>query len=302
MPGKILLPFVILIIAIAGFIAMVVSSLRQGPNLVSPLAQTESLPQRIIGILGFKNPLDKTVETGLKGFPGQYGVAIKNLKTGQEHYTNKNQQFAAASLYKLWVMAAAFEEIKKGTLKEDEVLEMPASALDEIQEILPTDRGTVSMPVGEAIERMITVSDNDAGVLLYTRLGNDEITGFLAKNGFNDSTFTSSPQTSAKDVANFYEKLYRGAVVDPQYSAKMLSLLLRQRINDKLPQYLPKGTKIAHKTGELDTFEHDAGIVYSPGGDYIIVVLTDTPDPQLGSETVAGLSKTVFDFFTQKPL
>jgi beta-lactamase class A len=38
---------------------------------------------------------------------------------------------------------------------------------------------------------------------------------------------------------------------------------------------VPAGVEIAHKTGSLPGLLHDAGIVFSEGGDYVIVVLTD---------------------------
>ncbi|MEX2028357.1 MAG: serine hydrolase, partial [Candidatus Curtissbacteria bacterium] len=283
-------------------------------TIISPAGPEETIPQRIAKIITGKSPLAKAIEIDFKGAaPETYAIVIKNFKNGQEYRVNENKQFTAASLYKLWVMAVAFEKVKAGTLKEDQVLTMTTNELDKIQETAPRGDGSISMSVADAIERMIIVSDNDAATLLYTRIGVGEVSDFLTKNGFTGSAFGSPPKTSAKDIANFYEKLYKGAVVDRQYSDRMLALLSRQRINDKLPKYLPEEVKIAHKTGELENFEHDAGIVYLESGDYalndsevnkpsyIIVVLTQANDPVTGSETVAKLSKAVYEYFTKSP-
>jgi len=77
----------------------------------------------------------------------------------------------------------------------------------------------------------------------------------------------------------------------------MISILKDQTLNQKLPKYLPAGTGIAHKSGELDEYSHDTGIVYAPWGEYIIVALSKSADPQIASETIAQISKDVYDYF-----
>ena len=148
---------------------------------------------------------------------------------------------------------------------------------------------------------MITVSDNDSAITLYEHMGHDQVENFLKDYGFNDSSFLSPPKTTPNDSATFFEKLYKGQIVNREFSQKMLDVLFRQRLNDRLPKYLPLGTHVAHKTGELDTFKHDAGIVqYQGNDDYLIVVMTDTPDPENAAEITAQISKDVFDYFKNK--
>ena len=62
---------------------------------------------------------------------------------------------------------------------------------------------------------------------------------------------------------------------------------------------MPDGVEIAHKTADLDGYSHDAGIVFSDGGDYILVILsgpwangyTDAPSFH------ASVSGLVYDWF-----
>jgi beta-lactamase class A len=56
----------------------------------------------------------------------------------------------------------------------------------------------------------------------------------------------------------------------------MREILTRQEFNDGIPAGLPKGTRVAHKTGWITATAHDAAIVYPPGGEppYVLVVLT----------------------------
>ncbi len=69
----------------------------------------------------------------------------------------------------------------------------------------------------------------------------------------------------------------------------MIALLSAQEINDRLPALLPEGTACAHKTGDLDHVVHDAGIVYSPYGPFIIVLMSsevdDDPAPVFSAVT-----------------
>ena len=74
-------------------------------------------------------------------------------------------------------------------------------------------------------------------------------------------------------------------------------MLKDQRLNRKLPADLPSNTVIAHKTGELGMFSHDAGIIYTPKGDYIIVVLSKSDTPAAAEKRIADISKAVYDYF-----
>ena len=55
----------------------------------------------------------------------------------------------------------------------------------------------------------------------------------------------------------------------------MIAVLQRQRFNDGIPALLPRGTRVAHKTGDITAINHDAAIVYPRRGrPYVLVVLT----------------------------
>src|SRR5439155_20036872 len=40
----------------------------------------------------------------------------------------------------------------------------------------------------------------------------------------------------------------------------------------------PVGVQFAHRTGDLVMLAHDAGIVFTPNGDYVIVLMTEVPE------------------------
>ena len=234
---------------------------------------------------------------------GKYAVAIENLKTGETYELNENEEFASASLYKLWVMALVFKNIKEGKLTLDQKLSADVPTLNKRfgidEENAELKEGVVSYTVKEALEQMITISHNYAALLLHARVGVKNTQTMLNSYQLTSSHTGTPPMTSAKDISSFYKLLYNGELIDGSSSQQMIEILKRQKFNDRIPKYLPDETVAAHKTGELDGVKHDAGIVYSPKGNYIIVLMSDTSNETTASEVEANISKEVWDYFNR---
>lgn len=249
------------------------------------------------------NSIEEIVIEALKGTKGKYAVVIKNLKTNDSYYLNEHQEFEAGSLYKLWVMAVVYEKIKNGNLKEDEKLSADIATLNKKFNIDPDEaelkEGGVTMTTSDALNQMITISHNYAALLLTDRVGNSSLSKFLKEYGFNNSKTGQPPKTTASDTANFFEKLYKGEIIDKDYSQKMIELLKKQQLNDGLPKNLPAGVEVAHKTGEINWSKHDGGIVFSEKGDYIIVVLSESESPLGAQERIASLSRAIWDYMSK---
>jgi beta-lactamase class A len=248
--------------------------------------------------------LKKAVEKVLNRSDDKYGIVINNLKTGQEYVMNGDREFNPASLYKLWVMATAYKQIQKGLLDKNEVLSQDIDFLNSEFDIDPTlaelTEGGVSMTVKEALERMITQSDNYAALLLSDKLQLSSVSKFLIDNNLMNSKLGEPPVSTPNDIALFLRKLYKGDIADRDTSNEMIELLKNQQLNNKLPKLLEKETVIAHKTGELESFSHDAGIVYSDNGDYIIVIMSETDNRNRANDTIAQISKEVYDYFNNQ--
>lgn len=248
--------------------------------------------------------LKDAVEKALIGTKGTYGITIKNLKTGESYYANEHKSFKAGSLYKLWIMVVVFNKIQDGSITEDQVLSQSVSILNNKFSIDPSlaelKKGRVTLSVNDALQQMITISHNYAALLLVEKIKLSTVAAYLEENGFYDSkvgTDGAEPVTNPFDMALFFEKLYQGELANQEKTGKMLDLLLKQQNKNKLPKYLPSDVTVAHKTGELGWFSHDAGIVYSPKGDYIIVVLSESESPAGAEDRIAELSKAVYEYF-----
>jgi beta-lactamase class A len=82
----------------------------------------------------------------------------------------------------------------------------------------------------------------------------------------------------------------------PASCAAMRDVLVRQEFNSEIPAGLPKGTKVAHKTGFITGVLHDAAIVYPAGRrPYVLVVLTrGIPEQAVARKLIADISRLVY--------
>lgn len=305
----------IIVIFLLIFIPLFIFILSKLSNTNKKIATSDAILP-IIRIIEnpFEKDLEKIVKDKLINKDEKYGIFIKDLKNGNTYSYNSNDLFESASLYKLWVMAAAFQKINDGVLNENETLSAPIIKLDEIltettptpiisEESTPIPSSTpeepkfITMTAKDAIEKMITISDNYAAILIASRSGSLSVTNFLKEYDFINSNFRQPPKTTAGDLGKYFEKLYGGEIVSADYSEEMIEILKKQTINDRIPKYLPKGIAVAHKTGELKEYKHDGGIVFTKKGDYVIIVLSKTKDPVETAEKIANFSKDIFDYF-----
>lgn len=253
------------------------------------------------------NSLTTVVNDALAGTKGTYGIVVKNLTTGETYNAYEHKIFGTGSLYKLWVMATVYKQIQNGKLQVNQVLSQDVAALNQKFNIDPETaeqtEGIIKFTVSDALTKMITVSDNYAALLLSEKVKLSSVASFLKENGFIESTIGITggfPTATPYDIALFFEKLYNGELTNQKYTDEMVNLLKKQKLNEGLPKYLPNKSEIANKTGEIDLLKHDAGIVYTDKGDYIIVVMSESDSPLDAQEKIALVSKGVFDYFTNK--
>jgi beta-lactamase class A len=294
-----IIPLIILILIPAWFILNPKDN-PEGKNILNPIGefveknvQTEKKPSK---------ELENIIQDGLSNSDGVYAIAIKNLKTNEYYYYNEDRKFDTASLYKLWVMGAVFEEIENGNLSKDENIGFEASTINEKLDIASESaeitEGFVGNTVEGALNRMITISDNYSAHILYLTIGWSKVGDFLEEYGLINSS-TDSMTTTANDILSYFEKLYNGEIVNRFSSDEMIEILKKQELNDRIPKYLPENVEVAHKTGELGAVKHNSGIVYSPNGDYIIVLLSETNSQTTAAEIEAKISERVWEYFNK---
>lgn len=224
-------------------------------------------------------PLSAEVVRRLDGLvaalPGKAGVWIADpVSTAPLYAHDAEAKVVTASLYKLGVLMEAERRIDAGQLHYSDPITIGADDITE--EGSAYAPGTV-LSIDGALEAMITVSDNGAALALWHRFGGTAIEASLARAGLRELlTFDTDGNTLTTPHATgtFFQLLARKELVSAAASERMLARLERQTLNDRLPALLPKQTVVAHKTGNLAGLNHDAGIIFTPGGPRIVVVMT----------------------------
>jgi D-alanyl-D-alanine carboxypeptidase len=160
-----------------------------------------------------------------------------------------------------------------------------------------------SLSVAEALERMITISDNTSAVMLGSRVGGGRVNANIAALGMDTTHYSLERMTtSAEDMLRLLDVLAHGKAVSATASADMLHLMLRQRVNDRLPRLLPDDVQVAHKTGNLPGTVNDVGIVYGPSTTLVVAVLiSDSTDEAAAAAAIARVAQVTYAYFDDQP-
>jgi beta-lactamase class A len=213
--------------------------------------------------------------------PDKWGIVVKDLKTGQTASYNPDRQLTSASLYKLFVAQRIYQRIDIGQMDYGQAA-----------------GGGTGRNVEQCLTVMINISDNACGRALGSTLGWGAQNQALELEGYKQTNLAQPQQTSASDVARLLGRLYDGTLLSPSSTNRFMGLLKDQRVNNRLPQGLPAGTVIAHKTGDLDGYTHDAGIVYGPKTNYLVVVTSGAwGSPATAAPKFADLSSKLWNYF-----
>jgi beta-lactamase class A len=271
-------------------------------------------------------------------FDGVMGVYLLDLQNGQEvHFAmdqgepisvNPDVPFTASSTVKIPIMVSYF--IKYGIAALDE--NSSAMILDMIRksENPPADR---LMERLDALRGPLIVTED----LRKIGLENTFLAGFFCSAEFpcplleristpaNQRTdvFTDPDafnQTTPSDIGMLLADIYQcaetggGALIaafpdkiNSEICQKMISFLAADKIGVLVEAGVPEGTQVAHKHGWISEPSSgviqnisDAAIVYSPGGDYVLVIYAYHPVQTVWepvSTLFAQMSQTVYNFY-----
>jgi beta-lactamase class A len=252
-----------------------------------------------------------------------YAVAVHDYETGVRFSINADRRFHAASTMKVAILLAIAKAIDDGRSRPDDTLHVRnrfRSAIDRTPFRIDIELDGYpqlhkligrTATISDLTEWMIVSSSNLATNLLLDYLTVDEAQKVLRDAGVSaielrrgvedkkahDKNFNN--ETTAGGLLQLFAVL-RGDFLSKASREMAINILLQQRFNSMIPASLPPHASVAHKTGEISTACHDAGIVYLPEREpYIIVVLTEVePEANGRRETIAKISALVFQTLT----
>src|SRR5690348_4442796 len=236
-------------------------------------------------------------------FPGGVGLWIADPNTTKPLYTrNPDEPVIAASLYKLGILAEAERRVDAGELKYSDIITIEP---EDITEDGSFEDAGVELTLDQALEAMITISDNGAALALWHFLGPENIDATLTKIGLADFHVALSDEednvVTPRAVGTYFTMLAKRQLISPAASDRMLARLERQQINNRLPADLPDGVVIAHKTGNLVGAVHDAGIIYTPFGPRVVVAMTWDAYDDEAVPFIASVGSIVYSAVLEPP-
>ncbi len=305
-----------------------------GAVLRSPSNRSVNLP--VVGNV-VPRPTLETLEILLRqnievdDFTGLVVIYLTDLRTGENFHfatldgvdldVEPDIAFSAASIIKINIMMALFRYEDEPLDAETDrwLFEMITESGNDPSDWIMQRIETYDVPgpllVTETIQQLGLENTFIAG---YYFLGAPQLKIYRTPANRRvdiDTDPDSYTQTTASDMSLLLGDIYACAEgggtllavfpgeITPQECSRMLDLLSENILGTLIKAGVPEGTRVAHKHGwrssPLDMIG-DAGIVFSPGGDYVLSIFLWNETEMVWEPTsklIANLSRAAYNYF-----
>ena len=221
-------------------------------------------------------------------------------------HIRSDEVFSSASVIKVPILIAILHHLQQKGGDLQQVLTIAAENVVDFSVI--TEQQQTSATLYELLTWMIITSDNTATNECIDFLGTDALNRYFKEIGLNNTVVQRKMmdfkrqqlgfdnETTAKDMQHLFKLIYDGKLLKQKWNEVAIDILCRQRSQESLKRYLVEPVKMAHKTGGLDTVDHDVGIVYTDVTDYFIgVFMTEVTDNEKAKQEIGHISKMVYE-------
>lgn len=264
--------------------------------------------------------LEGLLQSRLADHPGLIpGIFIKDLQTGDELAINGDVAYAGLSVLKIAVLEEAYRSLD----------ESPGVETTKLISETMTESGnfTANLLLSDVIDEGDAFRAVETLTASMERLGLENtfmaapydkkianLTVVTYANSRTDISTDADPfiQTTPLDVGLLLEMIYQcsrggGALLmtypdslSADECQEMINWMGQNRIESLMEMGLPAGTKVAHKHGWTNDTHADAGLVFTPGGDYVLVVFLYRPEWLQWDESaplIADISTATYNYF-----
>jgi beta-lactamase class A len=251
-------------------------------------------------------------------------VHVHDYESGREFSHDGDRWFHAASTMKVAVLLALFKAVEDGASRLEDRLHVrnrfrgiADRSIFHVERDRDADSAVHrrigrSMKLIELAHPMITRSSNLATNLLLDHLTPAFIQQMLTAAGVDGVKVVRGVEdtvafeqglnntVTARGLVQLFRLLHDERFFREPARRQMIEILREQEFNSMLPALLPPHTQVAHKTGEISTCTHDAGLVLLPGRHaYAAAILTEhQPDVDASQKAVAKVSRAIYEFVT----
>ena len=240
--------------------------------------------------------LEQQLEVLLARKSSDVGIAALDLRTGEMVSIKGDEPFPMASTVKIAVAAIYLAQVEHGRRTLDDRISGQSAR--------------------RLMERMIIRSDNHATDLLLRDIGGPKaLQEWIEANRLNnmrvDRTIAQllrakrdlwdvRDSSTPKAMVELLRRIDSGELLKPQSRSYLLDLMRRCATGkNRLKGLLPSGTKIEHKTGTLNGYVSDVGIITMPDGRRVAIAAFARGGSNR-PRTIAQAARTIYDAFWKK--
>ncbi|MFI5136525.1 MAG: serine hydrolase [Sphingobacteriales bacterium] len=237
--------------------------------------------------------LTSRLNDAIKGFNGQVGIYVHNLKTGKTAAINADTLFPTASMIKVSIQCGLMDKIEKGEMQYNQKLVYRDSLLYKGEDILGSFKDKDTIEVSKVALLMVTMSDNTASLWLQKLVGADYINHWLDVNGFkvmrDNSRATGRGAMHTKygwgvttpyEMCRLFTMISNGEAVSAAASERMVRNLGRIFWDNIALSQIPPYIHTISKQGALDDYRSETVLVNAPHGGYVFSVITNNNKDQ----------------------
>lgn len=248
--------------------------------------------------------LQSEIQTILGQNSYNYSVFLYDLNSGQSVAINEEKIMPPGSISKVPVGIMALREVDNGTLALNQQIQFTANSAANPSNVLTAINIGQFFSLDTYLRFLIIDSDNSSILRLENLLGGNLNVNERVKNELEVEHFFRNPHdVTAKDLGRVFMGIYYEEYLTKSSNEYFLELLQNTHpvLQDGIPVWIPEPYKsqIAHKTGQISTVPGyawaDAGIIYGPKTDYVLVILNEKVAIPEARYKVQQVSKVVWE-------